>query len=179
MDKEVSVKELDCSTHQIARFCRVSSSVLLFLSACFVLPVIAALFMFIGLPFGLDCLSYSGPMCSVIILTIQYILFALCLWLLHRVFNDISQKRPFSQKQSRRLLRIGLLSLVYSIIEIVPFSPVSIDLFLGPLYLGLQLVHHQPANLNMGTILCAISFISLSAVFQYGSLLQRISDDTV
>ena len=74
---------------------------------------------------------------------------------------------------------VGILMMFYTLIEMIPYETASLHLNLGVLYVGLELFKPTQTIINLGTLVCSISFLTISAVFKYGLLLRCISDDTI
>ena len=179
MEEEITARYLERFIGRLSRICRLSSSLLTVLSIVAGLPFMLLPVALIDPPFISTPFSYDGSLTALVVLAIQSLLLAGTLWLLHRVFSDIANDHPFSAKQPIRFCIISILLLLHTLIELVPYDAAVISFCLGPLYLGVELLRCQPIPINFGVLLCSITFLTISAVFRYGYLLQCVSDDTI
>lgn len=108
----------------------------------------------------------------------------ICFFLLEliKVFSDVVRgERPFSIEQARRIFVLGvmlallfILDLSYSagvVFEVIPQAGYDIIVNDG---------FNEPSiNINIGMLVFSAIMFSLSAIFRYAALLQRLSDETV
>lgn len=100
------------------------------------------------------------------------------------IFHDISQgNSPFSNKQSRRFMVLGLVLLISVLLQaFAPADPnVRTQLAEGFVELGSG---NRPENRDVFFVDTALLFSSiicfcLSLIFKYGALLQELADETV
>ena len=93
------------------------------------------------------------------------------LWLVRRIFRNVEKKEtPFEKENSRAVRRIGLLVVVYSLIY---------TLVLPLLCLALGLGRAQVSLVDGKMVLVGCLIVSLSYIFEYGSALQKESDETL
>ena len=179
MDKEITIRDVELSEKRLSVLCRLSSSILAVFASVIMLPFFLSPFVLFGAVLSVGPFSYSGSPLAFIILLIQSLILSSSLWLLRYTFVDISRKRPFCPDQSKRLFMVGILMMSYTFIEMIPYETASLHFSLGVFYVGLELFKPTPTAINLGTLVCSISFLTISAVFKYGLLLRCISDDTI
>lgn len=98
------------------------------------------------------------------------------------IFSDILKgKSPFSQKQIARIRILSALMMVFFFMDLA-FSFGSITL---SNQFGIQVTlvktsfaYNPPVSINGGALFMAVVLYCLSVFFEYGSLLQRLSDET-
>lgn len=101
----------------------------------------------------------------------------------YRIFADLVQNDAvFSRTQIKRLKRIALIFVLLFAIELV--LPASDLLFTNGAVGSFGLVEIDNAlssmpRLNLSSLLFAAVFYCASAIFEYASLLQQASDETI
>lgn len=179
MEPEITDGDLERSTSRLSKLCRISSLLLSLFSLIVMLPILLSPLIIAGVFLSIGPFSYSGSIAALLLMMIQSALFSTSLWLITHVFVDIAAKRPFYMSQAKQLLFAGILMLVCTLAEAIPYDLAVLSFNLGPLSIGLELSKAPGCSINLGTLLCAISLLTVSAIFRHGYLLQRISDDTV
>lgn len=179
MESEITTRDVENSVKRLSKLCRLSSSVLTFLTVVAILPFCFFPLTLTGALFSIGPISYSGSLVAFIMLATQSLLLAISLWFLRQVFCDIARGLPFSTDQTARFFKVGILLLLYTFIELIPYDIANLHFSMGSITLGIELAKCQPPLINLGTLLCSITFLTISAVFRYGHLLQSISDDTI
>ena len=99
------------------------------------------------------------------------------------VFKDVALgESPFTLVQARRFKAVSLIVLVYVLLE-APLSPGCMALLqMSGIDVGYVFVDYASSpsiSINIGALLVAAVFFSLSLVFEYGLLLQELSDETL
>lgn len=109
-----------------------------------------------------------AEMCTIIVsgAFVLYILF-----IAFRMFKSISISiMPFDQENAKRLKKIGVLLLIYSLVE-----PIARKGF----YRTFAPTVKIQSSLNMVSVVLALFFFVIAVVFDYGAELQRLSDETL
>lgn len=104
------------------------------------------------------------------------------LFVIAKVFEDISKgSSPFTFVQSRRIALVGGLLVVGVVLEAFISPNISAIVSVGGADLGFDATSREnPAIfINRFYLIGAIVCFCLSYVFNYGALLQRLSDDTI
>ncbi|MDY4535088.1 hypothetical protein [Tractidigestivibacter sp.] len=179
MDPEITDSDLERSVSRLSRLCRLSSRLLFILSIIVMLPLLLSPLILVGAFLAIGPFSYEGSISDLLLMIVQSALASTALCIITRVFVDIAKKKPFYIGQASHLMIAGILMLVCTFVEVIPYDSATLSLTLGPLYIGLELSKSPGCFINLGSLLCSISLLTISAVFRYGYLLQRISDDTV
>lgn len=100
------------------------------------------------------------------------------------IFGDVAKgESPFTKRQVRRIRLVAIIFLVYVVAEMI-FPTSAVPVVQGE---ALQVGYHVSAassdvpvlNVNFGMLSAAVIFYCLSLVFEYGTLLQRLSDETL
>lgn len=99
------------------------------------------------------------------------------------VFKDVALgESPFTLVQARRFKAVSLIVLVYVLLEAL-LSPGCMALLqMSGIDVGYVFVDYASSpsiSINIGALLVAAVFFSLSLVFEYGLLLQELSDETL
>lgn len=179
MQPEVTDQEVRHSLDRLSRICRIFAFGLTSVVGFMLLPMLLSPLILVGACFSIGPFSYTGSFVALALMMIQSVLTIASLWLIRKVFIDIAGKRPFYPKQSRSLLVAGLMMLVCTFTMSLPCNSASISCTIGSFFIGIDLAGQTPTSINLGTLLCSISLLTMSTVFKYGYLLQCISDDTV
>lgn len=119
---------------------------------------------------------------AVVPLLLDVIIACALLYALASLFGDMAKgASPFSIAQCRRLVVIGCLLAVGVVVgAIAARSPAPAVLMPDVAYVAYTLPPEEEAiYINGGYAFGAIVCFCLAFVFKYGSLLQRLSDDTV
>lgn len=179
MEPEITNREIEQSAERLSRFCRFPSHILAFFSCVVMLPVFLSPFIIFGSITSVGPFSYTGSIAALVTMVGQSALLSISLILMRRVFVDIAGKRPFYRTQSRSLLVAGISMLLCAFLETIPYGYASLSFQIGVISVGLELARTSPSFINISTLLCSVSLLTISAVFKYGYFLQRISEDTV
>ncbi len=122
----------------------------------------------LGLSVAVSVLSIAASVCVMTVLL--------------RSFNDIAALRsPFSRHQANRFRLAGVLMVIkfalLLVASILPEAAVQV----GEVSFGFPAVSDAPGSpvLDFSSLLWAVVLFGLSYIFQYGTLLQELSDDTV
>ena len=107
-------------------------------------------------------------------------------WVLRAIFRDISEgASPFSLRQANRLRIAAVLWLIHAVLTAVISPAFLTALGLGDAAVGAT-VGMTPSEANMrfipinaGDIVLAIVLFCAALIVEYGSLLQKLSDDTL
>ena len=100
----------------------------------------------------------------------QVLLFAIFV-IAHQIFKDISHEHtPFNIKHVKRIKTISILTLISSIIT--PTIEMALTKIFAPAV-------EASSEINFGFIAIAIMFYCLALIFEYGTILQTQSDETL
>ncbi len=146
--------------------------------------LMAALMLTFGIKLSPDDAGLSmGLLCKM---ALEFVLMLFVVAALKSSFRDVSKgQSPFTKAQSQRLKIIGVLLLVHAAL-VTMSSPAILDVAgMGESRLGLA-VGPTVANtdprlipINVGDIVLAIVLFCAALIVEYGSLLQKLSDDTL
>lgn len=128
---------------------------------------------------GLD----AGEAVRLTYIIVAFVLVETFTYIVFKIFLDIVRgETPFTLKQITRIKVAALLVFVFALVDMVISSSFS---FSGEL-LGLDLVFDHAGssdsntiNINLGLVLMSVGLYCVSAIFEYGVLLQQISDETL
>lgn len=122
----------------------------------------------LGLSVAVSVLSIAATVCVMTVLL--------------RSFDDIAALRsPFSRRQAKRFRLAGVLMVVKFVLLLVASVLPTVALQVGEVSFGFPAVSDAPGSpvLDFSSLLWAVVLFGLSYIFQYGTLLQELSDDTV
>lgn len=122
----------------------------------------------LGLSMAVSVLSIAATVCVMTVLL--------------RSFDDIAALRsPFSRRQAKRFRLAGVLMVVKFVLLLVASVLPTVALQVGEVSFGFPAVSDAPGSpvLDFSSLLWAVVLFGLSYIFQYGTLLQELSDDTV
>lgn len=179
MEREITDRDLEQCVSHVSLLCRCLSRFLSLLTALAISPFFLLPLCWLLSTLSSGSISFGCSLPTIVILTVQSILLAGTLWLLRSVFSEIAQKRPFSIVQANRFRNVGIITLCYVLVELIPFNPGAIRFDLGDLSFAIQLARFQPPTINVGVVLCSVTCFAISFIFRYGQMLQNVSDDTV
>lgn len=179
MEPEITGSDIERSAGRLSRLCRFSSHLLSFFSLILMLPVLLSPLILIGAFLSVGPFSYTGSICALVLMMAQSALLSVSLRFITQVFVDIAKRRPFYISQAKHLLFAGILMFVCTFIEAIPYGLSTLSFNYGSLAIGLELSKASGFSINLGTLLCSVSLLTVSAIFRHGYLLQRISDDTI
>lgn len=148
-------------------------------AACF---VVASLFL-LALP-GILPVSFSFTGREVTAIVVSQTVVGCILWVIYSVFDNIAKgSSPFTARIARRIRWIGWLMLLGTILGTLLSPELNAIMHLpGNISLGYNsLDANTPFAIpvNGGLIIGAVVCFCLSLVFQYGALLQHLSDETI
>ena len=152
---------------------------------CSLLRMTTLVFLFIYVGLSLATLSMSlmsgRNLFSICHLLISSMIIIAMLGILVKILHEpVLGQSPFSSKQPKRFIALG----------VVVFLKFFIDMF-TPLFLASATNQNNVFNyaplassghfldINVTLLLFSLIFVSLSVVFRYGTLLQKLSDETV
>lgn len=99
------------------------------------------------------------------------------------IFADVAKgESPFSHRQIKRIRIAALVFLVYVVAEMLIPSGGTTIVPEGDWHVAYSVSEEPSASvvdLNFGMLGAAVIFYCLSLVFEYGTLLQRLSDETL
>ncbi len=112
--------------------------------------------------------------------TIVWVLLgAALLWLLKQILNSMKQGTPFTEKNAKRLLAMGLLALAQTYVGQWNAYRLAQSVFDYSVQNGLTPVMQPQFQLLPASALLGICLLVLAEVFRYGSVLQQEHDTTV
>lgn len=126
---------------------------------------------------------FTVNMGTLAYLSIVLALMAAFLWVVSRIFSDVARgKSPFCKQQVRRIRTLAYLMIVKALVEALFSAGGSLLMRAGDWSVTCidgGLIGDQTIFLiDAGALFMAAVIICLSVVFQYGSLLQRITDES-
>lgn len=128
-----------------------------------------------------DPLSFSGP--EIILLAFFLIVAGSVLWVIRKIFNDIAKGiSPFSHNNAKRIRWVAWLLLIDVLLEIVVSPGFGAIVHVSSLdvgYIASSATKYPVLPINSGSLVGSVISFCLSVVFEYGYLLQRLSDETV
>ena len=128
---------------------------------------------------GLVFLPVSGLEIGWGILIVWVLLGVAFLWLLKQILNSMKQGTPFTEKNAKRLLVMGILALAQSYVGQWNVYRLAQSVFDYSVQNGLTPIVQPQFQLFPASALLAICLVVLSEVFRYGSVLQQEHDTTV
>lgn len=177
------VNETEVSLARLRKVAKVISVAfkIVFVVYCFVWLAIIVLFGVLAFFPELLGISSSGVLPFV-----MCIVFGLLIGTLIRiatlVFVDVAKgESPFTKRQVKRIRWVAIIFLAYAVIEMVFPSGQASLVQEGSLHVGYSVASETSDSIyiNPGMLGAAIIFYCLSLVFEYGTLLQQLSDETL
>lgn len=107
---------------------------------------------------------------------------AAIIWMVFKTFSDVvNGANPFTTKIIRRMRLASLLMLILVIVEAFAVFNFSAEMTIANIDLGVANDYAQGRylNINVGLLSFAIVLYCISVIFEYGSLLQRFTDETL
>lgn len=176
LDTELSLSRIQRISKVVNRALKVIAALLL----AFLFMVVAlSLLCSIGLinaglrvnPFDLILLSAYG----LVIVGLVYVIACM--------FSDVAQgDSPFTLIQVKRFRIIAVLLLVYVVLDALMSTGTVAQIHIGEFELGYDVVEGATSStlsVNVGALLGSVFFGALSLIFEYGVLLQELSDETL
>lgn len=119
----------------------------------------------------------------VVFVGVMGAIIAFVLWIAYRVFDDVSKgESPFSRVQVKRIRWVAYVLLLYAVIDMLFPTGEAFLMQEGSFHFAYTVANgpNNPSiSINIGTLATAIIFYCLSLVFEYGTLLQQLSDETL
>ena len=113
-------------------------------------------------------------------ITIVWVLLGVSfLWMLKQILNSMKHGTPFTEKNAKRLLIMGVLALAQSYIGQWNVYRLAQSVFDYSVQNGIAPVVQPQFQLLPASALLALCLVVLSEVFRYGSVLQQEHDTTV
>ena len=99
------------------------------------------------------------------------------------VFDDVSKgESPFTKRQVKRIRWVAYALLIYAVIDMLFPTGEAFLMQEGNFHFAYSVTNgpNNPSiSINVGALATAIIFYCLSLVFEYGTLLQQLSDETL
>lgn len=177
------VRDADALNESLAKMSRVSKRARIAINIGLVLYlcVVAAAFA-VSILSAIKSSSASASMIAGgISRLLAVIAVAILFVVLSQSFRDVAESRsPFTIKQARRILLMGVILLLNVVFEAISSVFVPISAELGDVSAGFV---STPMTLNLHidvmSLLVAITCFCLSYLFRYGALLQWFTDETL
>ena len=161
----------------------------LFLTAFLIALVLSLVFLMLTIEKGIEDFSSNRiPSYAIAIGKIGFELFLMLfmLWVPASIFRDISRgESPFTSAQANRLKIAAILLVFHSLFSLL-MSPAILNVAgLDGAVVGLAVgsasseVSDRIVPINVGDIVLAIVLFCAALIVEYGSLLQKLSDDTL
>lgn len=176
------MERIEESLKRTKKMCKWVSNVFLALFILFC----AACICFIGL-FIFDRINFNSlediiPRgLATIVLIVDLVILGGVLFLFRNIFKTISKgDSPFTLKQSRQLMILGILFAVDVVLNLMLSPAFSAVSNIGPVDFGYNSFHATPypvLTINTKSIVGAVVCFALSVVWRYGALLQSETDD--
>lgn len=118
---------------------------------------------------------------TMVILVVDLVILGGALLMLRNIFDTISQGgSPFTLRQSRQLMVIGILFALDVVLNFCLSPAFSSIVYVGPVEFGYGANHTTPypvLTINVKSVVGTVVCFALSAVWRYGALLQSETDD--
>lgn len=128
---------------------------------------------------------YEGADLPVFPLVLSAIILAVSLVFLKvtgSIFKNIARGHtPFTSRQATRMQAAGFLLIAKAVLEVVLSLVPPIHIEMGDVTIGFSLASDVSAgvHLDFASLIWAMLCFSLAYIFRYGTLLQKLSDDTI
>lgn len=178
---EVSSTTVEKEFNRIAAICKPVSTAM-FVLAVFVTGLLAlfTILLLMGLFVLGITISATGDMLAVLTLPVLYCCSIALTWTLWGITRGIAKHEgPFTTTTRRGMAALSALYALAAILDFIPLDPASLAIKVASITTTFDYGAHDTGTLSIGTIGAAVMFAVLTVVFKYGSLLQRVSDDTV
>ena len=184
MNRE-DAKETEASLGKIKRICRalgifLKFSIFAFLAIWAVFVATCAIRLVGSDP---QTVNLFEEMLSLVSVVVMGPLVAYLIKIGSDVFLDVVRgESPFTSIRSIRMRKVAVVLLVYAVLEAILSPGFAAILQMGGLDLGYRVTESllgPSIPINMGVLLVAATLWALSLVFEYGVLLQELSDDTI
>lgn len=177
-DTELALNRLN----RIARFLSKGFQVVFVLYCIAWIALLGVFFVAAFFPGVISGSESSGPWPFVLCILFGLLIAGL-LRIAFLVFNDVAKgESPFSMRQVKRIRLAAFLFLAYVILEMLFPSGQSSLVQQGNFMVNYWVADksdHVSIQINFGMLGAAIIFYCLSLVFEYGTLLQQLSDETL
>lgn len=156
---------------------------IIFVVYCIIWIALAGLFFLVAFFPDVVPGSGSGGLQPFILCVLFGLLIAGLLRIAVLIFDDVSKgESPFSIRQVKRIRLAAILFLAYVVLEMIFPSGQSSLVQQGDFQVNYWVAdrsEHTSIQINFGMLGAAIIFYCLSLVFEYGTLLQQLSDETL
>lgn len=174
-------QELETSIERLVRVCRIIKNISI---TCFVV-FMPSLAIVLGLML-LDLVNSMNVVATLksllYVLSYGFVIGALLLISIKIFSNIVSGESPFTIKQAKRFRIAGALLLLLAVVESILSMDFSYSVQLSGVNFaanGSTGAEQSVINIDAMMIFFAVILFSLSVLFQYGILLQRLCDETV
>lgn len=187
---ESGMTEIDAIEHASDKIKRVASVLFYAFTIVFWVALVAqcavAILMVINGATNYPSESASAALMGLLSFGVSAVVTLFMIWVLAKIFQDMSKGlSPFSLKQARRLRFASALQIIHAIYSTVA-SPAFLQVFgLDEMAIGATLgiasveAGSRFIPINAGDIVLAIVLFCAALIVEYGSLLQKLSDDTL
>lgn len=182
-----NISNTQTSLIRVKKWCRVFSIILKTILILFFLAIIVllALMLFSALSndSSISPITSDVALLDIVRILILYTMIATTLITGSKILTDAAKGHsPFAQTQVKRIRIIAFALFVYAILDAL-VSPGFISLFQSDtMSIGVQSLPDSEnviIPINLGALSAAGGFFCLSLVFEYGVLLQQLSDETL
>lgn len=181
-------RKIETNQEHLDRLSRKTSNLKRFFFVLFALWVIAWLLMFGIACYGAFDLTLSGlthveGIFNAVIVFATGVVFTFIFVIIYRILKDIAQgNSPFEYVQVKRIRRIAWILVAYVVIDMISASNLSAFISSGGFGIENSSFHESPTlvlSINFGVLVSAVVVYGLSIIFEYGSVLQEQSDETL
>lgn len=181
LNREAEATELSLS--RIRKISKVINRLLKFLSALLLAFLVVTILLSILCSLGLLEAGLNASPLDLVILSAYGLVIIGLVFVVASIFSDVAKgESPFSLAQVNRFRIIAVFLLVYVVLDAFMSTGTVAQVHVGELELGYDLVDNSGGStlsVNIGALLGAGVFWALSLIFEYGVLLQELSDETL
>lgn len=178
---EVTSEAIETYNTKFVAACKMLSAPLFVFACCStILPIIVVVFYIASFAVPSIAIVVTGSLCGLLPAVVGYCLVLSLVWTLWAFARSATQYGTLFSAASRRgLLLLSLLYFVSAVLELIPKNSVSLLIEIADMSIGFVTRSSDGGSISVGSFGAALMFAMLASVFKYGSLLQRVSDDTV
>lgn len=176
---DIDESELQTELTKAQRICRVIRA---FLIVCLAVFVVGWLGTCIALTVDLADEGIPALLGAPFYIAVYGLIICFFLYKMIQVFTDVVKGRePLSMEQARRLQFLAVMLLLLFILDLSYSAGVALEVIpqAGYNILVNDGIEKPTLNINIGMLVFSAIMFSLSAIFRYAALLQRLSDETV
>lgn len=174
------VEEAELSLSRIRRMSKVVNSTLKAASLLLLIFLVVTVVLSVASSAGLLNVGLGTRVLDLIVLSVYALVIIGLVYTVANVFADVVKgESPFTLAQGKRFRIIAVLLLVYVFLDAAMSTGTVAQIHIGDLELGYDVVDKSTLSVNVGALFGAGFFWALSRIFEYGVLLQELSDETL